>query len=153
MIPKGVKNYCCEDLSLIENYEQALNDKTQTYVCHHKLEIELGLSRAELIAAELYWNRPASELIFLTRAEHARVHREGKHHTKETTAKQSKALKGKNSSSAKSVYQIDKTTGEIIKRWDCIREVTRVLGIESTHISACCMGKAKSTGGFKWKYV
>lgn len=38
---KRFKKYCCEDISLIENYEKAVNDKTQTWCCHHKLEIEL----------------------------------------------------------------------------------------------------------------
>ena len=65
MIPIRAKDYCCEDISLIENYEQALNDQTQVWDCHHRLEIELGLSAAELIKQGLYWNRPASELIFL----------------------------------------------------------------------------------------
>jgi len=75
---KGVKKYCCEDLSLIENYELAVNDKTQTWCCHHKNEIDMGLSLRELIENRLYYDRPASELIFVTKSEHFSIHRAGK---------------------------------------------------------------------------
>ena len=33
-----VKKYCREDISLIENYDKAINDKTQTWDCHHRKE-------------------------------------------------------------------------------------------------------------------
>ena len=40
MINEGcAKKYCCEDLSLIENYELAINDQTQTWDCHHRGEV------------------------------------------------------------------------------------------------------------------
>ena len=44
-----VKKFCCEDISLIENYEQALNDQTQMWECHHRKETDEGLSKAKLI--------------------------------------------------------------------------------------------------------
>lgn len=87
---KHVKRFCCDDLSLIENYDEAMNDKTQIWDCHHKLEIELNLSRDELIEKDLYDNRPASELIFLTHEEHTRIHKTGElnpHYGKEGTFK------------------------------------------------------------------
>ena len=71
---KRFKKYCCEDISLIENYEKAVNDKTQTWCCHHKLEIELLKKPSELKEMGLYFDRPASELIFLTRSEHIKLH-------------------------------------------------------------------------------
>ena len=83
MIKKNlVKDYCCEDASLIENYQKAIEDDTQTWHCHHRLEIcdengkerSLQKSRDELIAENLYYNRPASELIFLTKSEHRSLH-------------------------------------------------------------------------------
>ena len=156
MIPIRAKDYCCEDISLIENYEQALNDQTQVWDCHHRLEIELGLSAAELIKQGLYWNRPASELIFLTKSEHMSLHKKGNngrlgtHHSEETRAKIGAASKGRN---AKAVYQIHKATGIIIRKWKCIREAARVLGIAYQNISACSKGKLKSAGGFIWRYV
>lgn len=78
MINKRSKQYCCEPLNLIENYELAINDKTQTWVIHHRLEITNNghnLNMNELKRLGLYYNRPASELIFLTKSEHARLHR------------------------------------------------------------------------------
>ena len=76
MISIRVKNYCSEDISKIENYDEAVSDTTQTWQCHHKLEIQNGISisPSELKKQNLYYNRPASELIFLTEEEHKRLH-------------------------------------------------------------------------------
>lgn len=73
---KSVNSYCKDPISLIENYEVAVNS-TETYDCHHRLEIDLNLSRKELKGRDLYLNRPASELIFLTHSEHLRLHKTG----------------------------------------------------------------------------
>lgn len=74
MICKGsVKSFCCEDISLIENYDKAINSN-EMWDCHHKLEIELNKSVKELKDLNLYLNRPANELIFLTRKEHVILH-------------------------------------------------------------------------------
>lgn len=75
---RKIKECCCEDPSLIENYEQAMADKTQTWDCHHRKEIELNKTAKELKEMGLYFNRPACELIFLTRNEHTRLHYKGK---------------------------------------------------------------------------
>ena len=71
-----VKKFCCEDLSLIENYDKAISDTTQTWDCHHRLEIQEDkiTPRKELISQGLYYNRPADELIFLTPEEHISLH-------------------------------------------------------------------------------
>ena len=71
-----MKDYCSEPLSHIENYQEAMNDPTQTWVLHHRNEIDNGVFRtpSELMADGMYWNRPASELIFLTRAMHNHIH-------------------------------------------------------------------------------
>ena len=73
------KKFCCEDLSLIENYDKAIADMTQTWHCHHRGEIlPCGrFSVSDLKKFELYFNRPASELIFLTHSEHRRLHLKG----------------------------------------------------------------------------
>ena len=71
---KNVQIFCCDDISLIENYDKALNDKTQTWHCHHRLETDMHVSSYELIKRDLYFNRPASELIFMTKSEHSRIH-------------------------------------------------------------------------------
>lgn len=69
-------HYCCEDISLIENYEEAKNSE-ELYDIHHRKEDE-GYSRKELIDMGLYYDRPASELIFLSHSEHASHHLKGK---------------------------------------------------------------------------
>lgn len=71
----NVKSYCSEDISLIENYEEAIKSDTH-YDCHHRLEIQNGIikSAKQLEEEGLYWNRPASELIFLTHSEHISLH-------------------------------------------------------------------------------
>lgn len=64
MISESATLFCKDDISLIENYEEAINDKNETWVCHHKLGIELGKTSKELIKLNLYYNRPANEFIF-----------------------------------------------------------------------------------------
>lgn len=94
----NVRKYCCEDISQIENYEQAINDKTQTWECHHKAEI-LPCGRFttnDLIKHNLYWNRPANELIFLTHSEHTKLHHCGIKRSYKTKRKMSESHKGKN---------------------------------------------------------
>lgn len=66
------KKFCCEDISKIENYEKAIADKTQIWVCHHRN----GINR-DLNAEGLYWNRPAAELVFMLRREHTALHHLG----------------------------------------------------------------------------
>lgn len=70
-----IVDYCCEDISLIENYEIAVNSP-EKYDCHHRLEIQDDniLSVKELKEQNLYYKRPAKELIFLTHEEHCRIH-------------------------------------------------------------------------------
>lgn len=83
MLPKmHLNRYCCEDISLIENYNEALNDKTQIWDCHHRMELQNSdgelrlepLTVEELKALDMYYNRPAKELIFLIRSEHMFMH-------------------------------------------------------------------------------
>lgn len=71
-----IKKYCSEDISKIENYDKAIADKRITWHCHHRLEVtphEIRL-KEQLKSDGLYYNRPASELIFLTPREHNCIH-------------------------------------------------------------------------------
>ena len=73
------KKFCCEDISLIENYALAIADTTQTWDCHHRGEI-LPCGRYEVKDLKkfgLYYNRPANELIFLPHDEHISLHYKG----------------------------------------------------------------------------
>lgn len=102
----NVKSYCCEDISLIENYKEAIESET-IYDCHHRLEIQNGIvqSAKQLEEQGLYWNRPASELIFLTHSDHIALHTS--HRTKELNP-----LYGKQRS-----IESNKKTSESIKKW------------------------------------
>ena len=93
---KNLKLYCYDDISDIENYEQAMNDETQVWDCHHRAEILPcgNLSRDTLKKFGLYYHRPASELIFLTKSEHMRLHAKGKHPSEESRMKMSKSRLG-----------------------------------------------------------
>ena len=77
----NTKKYCSEDISLIENYDKANEDLSQTWHIHHKKETDEGLSVKQLKELGLYFYRPASELIFLTRYEHNKLHCKLKNHS------------------------------------------------------------------------
>ena len=111
----GYKQYC-KDFENIENYEKAKADNFKNWHCHHRLETHnsdgerrlVDITRRELLALDMYYNRPSSELIFLTRSEHKSLHKlseeskkklseahKGKHLSEESKKKLSEANKGK----------------------------------------------------------
>lgn len=78
--------YCKDDITKIENYDKAISDTTQTWQCHHRLELtldgEFAHTASELDRMGMYFNRPYFELIFLTQQEHLAIHpshMKGKH--------------------------------------------------------------------------
>ena len=85
--------FCKDDISLIENYEKTLNDNENIWDIHHRLETELGVSKQYLIDNNLYYNRPASELIFLSKSEHQKLHKEGKKQSPELINKRRNGIK------------------------------------------------------------
>ena len=105
---KYYKRYC-EDIENVENYEKAKKDNFKGWEVHHRLEThlpngkrrEVDISRKELIALDMYFNRPADELIFLTVKEHNALNKgkqawnKGKSPSEETRRKMSEAKKGK----------------------------------------------------------
>lgn len=105
---KCVKIYC-ENFELIENYDTAISSD-EVYCCHHRLETHtsdgerrlVDLTREELKALDMYFNRLPEELIFMKRNEHRKLHMKckkgtcgmkGKHHSDEAKAKISAANK------------------------------------------------------------
>ena len=54
---------------------------------------------------------------------------------------------------SKKVQMFDKSTGELLATFPSIHEAERVTGIAQSHISSCCLGKLKSAGGYKWRYI
>lgn len=152
---KNAKLYCKDDISLIENYEEAVNDNERKWDCHHRRE---SIYTAEgLIEIGEYYNRPAIELIFLTKSEHRRFHNKGnkyflgKHHSEDTKKKISDAKMGNHNKPTKPILQYT-NDGEFIKEWASGTEASRFIGIDHSSITKCCKGKLKSAGGFVWTY-
>lgn len=99
---RDARRYCSDDISKVENYDKAMTDLGVRYDCHHRLEIGNNgeaISYKDLIAHGLYYHRPASELIFLTKSEHNRLHKKGnknrigKNHSEEAKRKMREARK------------------------------------------------------------
>ena len=57
---------------------------------------------------------------------------------------------GKKANKSKIVYQYD-LKGNLIRRWDCQRDVERELGFSEKCISNCALGKQKTAYGYVWK--
>jgi len=55
--------------------------------------------------------------------------------------------------SAKSVHQINKDTGEIIATYSSMTKAQEKTGIDNRRISEACKKKNKTAGGFKWEYA
>ena len=68
--------FCIEDIELIENYDKAIADESNNWIVHHKLGIseDRCITKDELISMNLYYHRPAAELIFMTKSEHVKLH-------------------------------------------------------------------------------
>ena len=98
--------YFCKNPENIENYDKAAADNFKGWDCHHRLETYtsdgerrlVDITKDELKALDMYYDRPASELIFLPSSEHTSLHKKDKHHTDETRRKISEANKGKHRS-------------------------------------------------------
>ena len=92
----SAKSFCRDDYTKIENYKEAVNDNTQTWELHHRNEFTLDGKFAhtanELKEMNMYFKRPANELIFLTPSEHRRMH--NMNMSEETRKKISDTLKG-----------------------------------------------------------
>lgn len=91
--------YCRDDISKIENYEEAVKDDKIIWVIHHRLELTLdhepGLTVTQLKMHDMYYHRPYYELIFLSPSEHIRLHNSVRVHNEETRRRISEANKGK----------------------------------------------------------
>lgn len=96
------KRYC-KEIYNIENYEKAKTDNFVGWCIHHRLETHtsdgekrlVDITRNELIALNMYYHRPAEELIFLTKSEHISLHKKGKKLSDYIKRKMSEASNGK----------------------------------------------------------
>ena len=143
---RNAKKYCKDDISLIENYEQAVNDQINKWVIHHRRETIYSMEGLKEIGE--YYNRPAIELIFMLKEEHTKLHHIGKHNSEKTKKRMSESHIGKGT---KPILQYTKD-GEFIKEWTSGTEASRVLAINLGNIIQCCKGKRNYSGGFVWRY-
>lgn len=93
MISDYQKRYC-DEIHLIENYEEAVSDKEQVWDIHHRKETEENFTRKDLIKMGLYYHRPPCELIFIPHPEHIRMHHKGKKRPSEVVKKVADSNRG-----------------------------------------------------------
>jgi hypothetical protein len=70
---KKINKYCREPISNIRGYDEAIKSDVR-YDCHHINELTFTV--AQLKKMNMYYHRPASELLFLTHSEHMKMHRD-----------------------------------------------------------------------------
>ena len=100
-----MRNFYCKDPENIENYEKAKKDNFIGWEIHHRLETHnsdserrlVDITRKELIALNMYYDRPSEELVFLMKSEHKSLHKNrlGKPFSEEAKKKISEAGKGR----------------------------------------------------------
>lgn len=111
-----------------------------------------------------HFENRASNLMWLTKAEHQQLHSESdvtkqrKSKPKSDEHKQSisAALKGRqkpegSGNPPKQVAQFTKN-GDLVASYASTMEAERQTGVNHRDISSCCNGKLKSTGGYVWQY-
>ena len=101
---RNARKFCSEDVALIENYEMAMADGSQTWDCHHRLEANCTVKQLKELG--LYFARPARELIFLTHGAHASANHYGRS-CEEARQRTSRLHKGKT---------VSETTREKLRR-------------------------------------
>lgn len=161
MISSRTMMYCCEDISRIENYALALADESQVWHCHHRAEI-LPCGRysiKELKAAGLYWNRPASELILLTKADHTRLHNLHMRDDSRKKIARTKTGKNRNRQDTSKSVRMTRLSDGFSKVFASQKEAGRWLianGFQNADyrlVSKVCHEKRKTAYGASWSYV
>ena len=122
---------------MLKQYKAIKKDKTVK--SEHRLIMESILGR-ELRTDEIVhhidgdkWNNNPSNLMIVTREEHARIHYD-------------------DINRSKAVAQCD-LEGVILKIWPSAREAERNTSVAFQNIFKCCRGKRKTAGGYVWKYA
>ena len=153
---KCAKCYCSEDVSLIENYQEAIADEERTWDIHHRQECDENgktlFTCKQLKEMGLYFNRPASELVFVTRSMHKMLHIEQMRNCSKIGGKVGGKSLSRIEKQSISILQLTKD-GTLIKEWPSACEAGRQLGIAQQSICQCCKGRLKSVGGFVWRYA
>lgn len=121
----------CRHPELIENYDKAVTDTTQTWEVHHRLEC--CFTQKFLKEMNLYYDVEPEALIFLTLSEHNKID-----------------SYRKRIGEANSKKVLCQETGEV---FESTVEAQRKTGIFRNNISNVCNGKFKTAGGYHWKFV
>ena len=153
----NAKKYCCDNISLIENYQEAIADQKRMWDIHHRKECDSEgktlFTHKQLKEMNLYYNRPAKELIFVTRSMHKKIHREDQVKGGKIGGKKTGAINGKKGAIKCSIkilqFSID---GTFVKEWSSATEAYHQLGISQGNICSCCKGRLKHAGGYVWRY-
>jgi len=162
---KNYPNYEINKLGLIRNKKNNKILKPFINSCYYRVNLYLSKTEKKLcqlhrILAEVFIENPENKkevnhidgnklnnsldnLEWVTRVENAL-------HSYKYGLQKSK--KGKNNDKHKKVIQFDLNNKEI-KVWDCVMDIERELGLSSGGISNSCLGKSKTSYGFKWKYI
>ena len=148
------KRYCSDEISLIENYHEAIADEERTWQIHHRRESDSEgrtlFTHKQLKDMGLYFNRPAAELIFVTKSMHCKLHRE----IYEKRGKKYGPINGKKGAIKLSIPILQFTKdGAFVKEWSSAKEAERQLGIFQSSICNCLKGHRKSAGGYIWRYA
>ena len=150
------KRYCSDDISLIENYYQAISDEKKMWDIHHRKECDSEgrtlFTRTQLVENNLYFKRPASELIFVTRSMHWKLHRELRENVGKISRGHEAASEAAKEKLSIPILQFTKD-GEFIKEWPSLSEAHRQLGIAYQNICKCLKGRRNHAGGFVWRYA
>ena len=144
----AVHQLVCKAFLPNPNNYQEVNHKTENPLINIVYINEDGTVNLE--KSELEWCTHTHNINYGTRNERA-----GKKIAEALKGKEpwNKGKKGKlNTKKSKPVLQLDKQTNEVIAEFPSVHEVERKLGFNISHISQCCTGKRKSSGGFKWRY-
>lgn len=158
------KMYCSEPLENIENYDLAVADKEHLWDCHHRNEICLAnqsrldrgiTSKEQLIADGMYWHRPASELIFIRRDEHTRLH--NLNQSQET--RMTRTLANTNNPLRLRPVEMTRLSDGTTKTFPSLTEAGKWLRENGYpratigNVQWCCAGKHKFAYGAKWRYL
>ena len=135
MISKCLKDFC-RNPELVENYDLAIADTENVWICHHRLEE--FYTRKELIAMKKYFGRPAEEIVLCkNQKEHFKYPHKG-HENQVNTRRRKRVLCVETSIIYESALEAERKTG-----------------IPHNNISNVCNGKKKfkTAGGYHWSFV
>ena len=157
----NIQAYCSEDISHIENYQEAVNDKEHMWECHHKLEVQgqFRNSKELLKRCGMYWHRPACELIFLRHDEHRRLHMSGNKYCLGMKLSDETKRKMSESSLTKKKVEMKRKSDGFTMTFPSQSEAVRWLRLNghpkatTISVSQCANGHRATAYNANWRYL